>query len=189
MPIESSIVDSIFVSNILYNLYKDYPLRKYNYFNGVGFKGIYNINKNSIDGLTFINEKIKDTSEYLEPYFKQYSKIDKIHFAVGVDYFNQKQLNMAYREFYLAYAQNMMCLPALNNMAALTYVSGDRKTAYTMLKYVCQLNPKYKVGLLNLWLWNKLNDNEAEAKKLEVELDNLEGEYHNIQNFTIDLGK
>ncbi|MBN2535888.1 MAG: hypothetical protein JXB88_23610 [Spirochaetales bacterium] len=115
--------------------------------------------------------------------------IDKIHFAVGVDYFNQEQYDIAYYEFSMAYALNPMYLSALNNLAVLVYFSGDMEMSYAMLKHVYQLNPKYKTGVINFWLYNKLNKNKKEEKKLEDELDDMKVEYHNIQNFIIELDK
>jgi hypothetical protein len=189
MPVQRSIVDTIAVCNTLYNLYTQYPLRKYHYFNGVGFKDIYDVNKNSIDGLSFKNAETAKIFADLDHYYKQYDKIDKIHFAIGVHYYSQKQYDIAFSEFFLTHALNPMHLPALNNMAVMKYASGERGMSYAMLKRAYQLNPKYITGLLNFWLCNKLDKNEEEAKKLEDELDDMHADYHNIKNYTFDFGK
>ncbi|MBN2440996.1 MAG: SGNH/GDSL hydrolase family protein [Spirochaetales bacterium] len=189
MPIQSSIVDKIAVCKTLYNLYTQYPLREYNYFNGTGFKDIYNVHADSLEGLSFINDETAKIYAELDHYYTQYKNIDKIHFAVGVDYLSQDNYEMAYGEFYLTYALNPMYLPALNNLAVMRYFLGDTEMSYTMMKHAYQLNPAYKIGLLNFWLYNTVNKNNQEEKKLEKKLDSLNVEYQTIQDFTYDLNK
>ena len=70
----------------------------------------------------------------------------------------------------------------------MNYVSGERETSYAMFKRVYQLNPEYRIGLLNLWLYNKLNHNKDEEKGLAKELEDLQVKYQNVQDFTYDLG-
>jgi len=188
-PIQRSIVDQMAVCKTLLNLYTQYPLSNYHYFNGSGFKDIYDVSKNSIDGLIFKNAETAKIFAELDPYFRLYDKIDLIHYAVGVHYLKKKQDDIAFSEFYLAYAINPMHLPALNNMAVLKNGEGERQMSYAMFKRVYQMNPKYRAGLINLWLYYRLENNREEKKRLEVELEDMRLEYRNIHDYQYDMGQ
>jgi tetratricopeptide (TPR) repeat protein len=105
---------------------------------------------------------------------------------LGVYYFNQQKLNLAFREFSLAYNQNPLNVNALNNMALIIYKYGDKKTSLQMLKWVCGLAPNYNIGLINIWLMYKNENMRTYAEEVRKKLKKSKVDLSGNTTFIID---
>jgi lysophospholipase L1-like esterase len=182
----SNIIEDIAVTKILRNLYTSFPLSKVHYFNIKGFEKIYYSENNSLEGLKFKNDSLALQYSFYEPYFQKYNSLDQIHLRMGVNYINSQKIDLAYREFSLAYGQNPLNVSALNNMAIIRFKLGNKQTAIEMQQMVCGLSPDYNIGLINIWLMYKSENMQISADEVQKKLKKSHAKLSANSTFIID---
>jgi len=181
-----SIIDDIYETNGLMNLFENYPLKKLGYFNKHSFENIYIATTNDVSGLRYRKDINLSQIMLVLPLFSDFKDLEKIHLKYGAMLYHSFNLNGAYLEFELAYLQNPMDVLALNNLAVISYSKGDKQNGLLMQTMVHDQKPGYIAGMINLWMMLKDSGRNQEAGEMEKKLKKKNIDLKTFKNFLID---
>ena len=181
-----SIIDDIYETNGLMNLFENYPLKKLGYFNKHSFETIYIATTNDVSGLRYRKDINLGEIMLILPLFSEFKDLERIHLKYGTMLYHSFNLNVAYREFELAYLQNPMDVLALNNLAVTCYLKGDKQNGLLMQTMVHDQKSGYIAGMINLWMMLKDSGRNQEAGDMEKELKKKNIDLKSVKNLLID---
>ncbi|MCY7360848.1 MAG: hypothetical protein LH629_02090 [Ignavibacteria bacterium] len=181
-----SIVDDMYETIGLRNLFDNYPLKNLGYFNKHAFENIFTATTNDVSGLKYKPNINVNEIMFILPFMSDYKDLDNVHLKYGLSKYHLRDVNGAFREFELAYLQNPFNVIALNNMAVISFNSGDKLKGLKMQHTVHNQQPKYIAGMINLWIMFKKSGYQDEANELEGLLTKRKIDVKQIKYLVID---